>query len=585
MRNLRTLTQYISKYKHSYLLGGIFVILSNLLIIFAIRYISEAIDALANADAKVDKSILFSNLMQYATLFIGLNVLAGVFRYFQRQTLIVASRKIEFDLRENIFRQYTLLPLQFYKENRIGDLMNRITEDVANVRMYLGPAIMYLINLASLLLIVPPFMFYYDWELALIALLPLPILSIVIYFVTRTIYKKSLLVQQNQSLVSSFVQDTFSGIRVVKSFVKEKFTFDKYDELTENYRQSNLSLALTNALFFPSVAFIIGLNYVLVVYMGGVRYFEGAVSIGNIIAFFSYINVMVWPFISLGWIASLIQKAEVSMERINEFLKESTERNSVELDKYPLLSGDIEFRNVSYTYPNTGIQALKNVSFIIERNKNLAIFGETGSGKTTIALLLLGLIEPDEGNIYINRQNIANLPLNQLRESIGYIPQDSFLFSDTIENNLNFANKKLPLETLKDFAEKADIHDNISEFQNQYQTKVGERGVTLSGGQKQRVSIARALVKQAPILLFDDALSAVDTETEETILKNIETDFEDKTILVITHRVSSAKNADKIIYLKDGEIIEEGKVDEVMERKGPFYKLYQKQILEKELDY
>ncbi len=565
-------------------MGGLLVIAANFLAIFAFKFLSDAIDLSVNAFQNTEKSQDFEQLMSYALIFIGLNIFSGILKFFQRQTLIVASRKIEFDLRRDVFEHYTLLPLKFYKDNRIGDLMNRITEDVSNVRMYLGPGIMYLINLSSILLIVPPFMFYYDSQLAWVALLPLPLLSIVIYGVTRTIYKKSMKVQENQSKVSSFVQDTFSGIRVVKSFVKEQFTFDKYDEYTEEYRKSNLSLALTNALFFPAVALLIGLNYVLVVYMGGVRYFAGAVSIGNIVAFFSYVNYMVWPFISLGWIASLIQKAEVSMSRINEFMKEETERQDLEPHNYPLLNGNIKFSNVSYTYPNTGIQALKNVSFEVSKNQNLAIFGATGSGKTTIGLLLLGLIEPDEGNIYINQQNIADVPLNQIRESIGYIPQDSFLFSDTVGKNLSFSQQDSSQEMIEKFAKKADIHSNISDFQNGYETEVGERGVTLSGGQKQRISIARALLKQAPILIFDDALSAVDTETEETILSNIEGEFEGKTILVITHRVSSAKYSDKILYLDEGEIIEEGSVDELLKAEGAFYDLYQKQILEKELE-
>ncbi len=584
VKNLASLNSYLRKYGRSYGLGALIVITANFLAIFAIRYISDAINAIDESGQSSDKEEVISKLLMYTLIFIGLNVLAGVLKYYQRQTIIVASRKIEFDLRSKIFQQYTLLPLKFYKNNRVGDLMNRITEDVSNVRMYLGPGIMYLINLTSILFIVPPFMFYYDWYLALVALLPLPVLSVVIYFVTRTIYKKSMEVQQNQSRVSSFVQDTFSGVRVVKSFVKEKFTLHKYDEFTEDYKKSNLSLALTNALFYPAVSLIIGLNYVLVVYVGGIRYFDGFISIGNIVAFFSYINYMVWPFISLGWIASLIQKAEVSMERVNEFMNEDTERKYEDLHKFPLLNGNIEFRNVSYTYENTGIKALNNVSFTIEKDKNLAIFGTTGSGKTTIGLLLLGLIEPDEGNIFINDQNIADVPLNQLRESIGYIPQDSFLFSDTIENNLKFANSDLQENQLESYAKKADVHGNIENFKDGYNTTVGERGVTLSGGQKQRISIARALIKQAPTLIFDDALSAVDTETEETILNNIEDEFENKTIIVITHRVSSAKYADKIIYLEEGEIVEEGSVEKLMEEKGEFYKLYEKQNLEKELE-
>ncbi len=552
--------------------------------IYAFKYLSDAIDLSVDAFSDQNKTANYQLLMRYSFIFIGLNILAGILTYFQRQTLIVASRKIEFDLRASIFNQYTLLPLKFYKDNRVGDLMNRITEDVANVRMYLGPGIMYLVNLSSIMLIVPPFMFYYDTTLAWVSLLPLPILSLVIYAVTRTIYKKSMDVQQNQSKVSSFVQDTFSGIRVVKSFAKERFTYEKYDEFTEDYRRSNLSLALTNALFFPAVALLIGLNYVLIVYMGGIRYFEGAVSIGNIVAFFSYVNYMVWPFISLGWIASLIQKAEASMSRINEFMREKTEPQIESLQEYPLLNGDIRFEQVSYTYPNTGIQAIHQLSFTIGKNENLAIFGGTGAGKSTIALLLLGLIEPDEGNIYINDQNIANIPLNQIRESIGYIPQDSFLFSETVAENLSYSRKEKTNEEIEKYAKKADIHRNISDFKEGYQTQVGERGVTLSGGQKQRVSIARALIKQAPILLFDDALSAVDTETEETIMNNIEAEFEGRTILVITHRISSAKYADKILYLKEGEIEEQGTVETLLQAKGSFYDLYQKQNLEKELE-
>lgn len=587
MKNLQTLNPYLRKYAKPYLWGAFFVIASNFLSIFSIKYVKDAFDEMERF-VKSDHSIssqFFMQLMALVGLYVGLNIVSGILKFYQRQTLIVGSRKIEFDLRTQIFKHYTFLPLDFYKENKIGDLMNRITEDAGNVRMYLGPGIMYIINLSSTALLTGFFMFYYDAYMAWAALLPLPILSIIIYWVTKTIYKKSMTVQQNQSALSSFIQDSFSGIRVIKSYAKEDFVEEKYNDLSNEYKKNNMSLALTNSLFFPAIAFIIGVNYVLILYAGGVRYSEGLISFGNIAAFFLYLQNLVWPFISLGWIASLIQKAEVSMQRINEFLQAKEEdffEDSTNLNYFP--SRKIEFKNVSYTYKNSGIQALKNVSFVLEGEQNLAIFGKTGSGKTTIALLILGLLVPDSGEIYINNQEISKIPLNQLRHNLGYIPQEAFLFSDTLENNIAFGVKDASLDKVRMFAKKADVDKNIIEFKDQYQTKVGERGVMLSGGQKQRVSIARALITEAPIILFDDALSAVDTETEENILRNIEEEFNQKTSIIITHRVSSAKYANQILVLNEGRIKEQGTLENLMDLKGEFFELYQKQILEKELD-
>ena len=465
-----------------------------------------------------------------------------------RQTIIVASRKIEYELKNKIYNHYQELSLTDFKRTTIGDLMNRLSEDVVAVRMYLGPGVMYVVNLLILLIITSIYMLNTNVEMTFWSLLPLPILSFLIYKVSSIINKKSKIMQKSQSAISTFVQDSFSGIRVVKFFAKESYIEKSYGMKVKDYQDKSLDLAKTEAYFFTIILFVIGLLNVVILLIGGQKYMADELSVGKIADFFLYINILIFPFSMVGWVTSVNQRAEASMARINEFLDMKTDIINTNTNVYPI-KGDIEFRNVSYVYPNTGIKALDNLSFKIEAGKSLAIMGKTGSGKSTIALLLCRLIEPSEGEILVDGKNLKDHNLENYRNFIGYIPQESFLFSDTIENNIGFAIDKPSHKLVEEYAKKADVHKNIIDFKDQYKTMVGERGVMLSGGQKQRICIARALIKEPTILIFDDSLSALDTETEENILQNIENEIQNCTSIIITHRESSAKRADKLLNL------------------------------------
>ena len=465
-----------------------------------------------------------------------------------RQTIIVASRRIEYELKNKIYNHYQELSLTDFKKTTTGDLMNRLSEDVVAVRMYLGPGVMYVVNLLILLIITSIYMLKTDVSMTVWSLVPLPILSYVIYKVSSIINKKSKIMQKSQSAISTFVQDSFSGIRVVKFFAREKYIEKNYGEKVKDYQNKALDLAKTEAYFFTIILFVIGLLNVVILLIGGQKYLNNELSVGKIADFFMYINILIWPFSMVGWVTSVNQRADASMARINEFLDMKSDIINTNHDIYPI-KGDIEFRNVSYVYPNTGIKALDNLSFTIEAGKSLAIMGKTGSGKSTVALLLCRLIDPTEGEILIDGKNLKEHNLENYRRYIGYIPQESFLFSDTIEHNIGFAIDNPTLKQVEEYAKKADVHKNIVEFKDQYKTMVGERGVMLSGGQKQRICIARALIKEPKILIFDDSLSALDTETEENILQNIENEIQKSSSIIITHRESSAKRADKILNL------------------------------------
>lgn len=563
------------------------IILSNFISIYSINFVGSAVNDIEkiltgfSSGEVTDMTIVKRGLLYAALMFIGLKVLSGLLTVGVRLMIIATSRHIEYDLKNDIYEHYQKLSLSFYKKNKTGDLMNRITEDVAFVRMYLGPGIMYPINLISTATILLVFMIDIDWKLTLYTLGPLPILSFLIYKVASTINKKSKSVQEQQSNISSIVQDTFSGIRVVKSFNTETTTQDDYEKEAEEYEKRALSLAQTEAYFGPLMILIVGASNLLILYMGGVRYFEGKLSIGVIAQYFMYLNMLIWPFTALGWVTMLVQRAEASMFRINEFLKQKPEiENQIENDTP--IQGKIEFRNVSYTYENTGIEALKNISFTVEKGKSIAIMGRTGSGKSTIALLLARLLQPTSGQILIDDVPYENLNLYSLREAIGYVPQEAFLFSDTIQHNILFGvdDGIKGLEEAEKYAKKAAVHKNIKGFKEKYETILGERGVTLSGGQKQRISIARALIKEPEILVFDDSLSAVDTETEEEILQNLQSELNQKTTVIITHRISSAKNADFILVLDKGEIVEFGKHSELLSKEGTYFSLVQKQLVE-----
>lgn len=588
MKELQSLNKFLWKYRWRLIAGFVLIVLSNYVALFSISYVGTAVNQIESLLSQYisgeigDLSQVKKSLMYAALFFIGLKILAGFFSVGVRLMVIATSRHIEFDLKNEIYQHYQKLSLSFYKKNKTGDLMNRITEDVAFVRQYLGPGIMYPMDLVSRATIILGFMINLDPIMTLYTLAPLPILSILIYKVASTINRKSKNVQQQQSTVSSMVQDTFSGIRVIKSFNSEKSTKEQYADEAIQYEKKALSLAQTEAFFSPLMILVVGISNLLILYVGGLRYSSGQLNLGEIAQFFMYLNMLIWPFTSLGFVTMLIQRAEASMARINEFMNQKPEIINTVEQETPI-SGSIEFKNVSYTYENTGIKALKNISFKLEKGKSLAIMGKTGSGKSTLVLLLARLLQPTDGQILIDGVAYENLNLSSLRKAIGFVPQEAYLFSDSIAHNILFGAKEdKDLEDVKNYAIKAAVHDNIIGFKNRYDTILGERGVTLSGGQKQRISIARALIKEPEILVFDDSLSAVDTETEEEILNNLKSEMNQKTTLIITHRLSSAKNTDYIMVLDEGEVVEFGTHTELLTKENAYYSLVKKQLLESE---
>lgn len=583
---MQKLNQFLWKYKWKLALGVLFVIASNLVSVYSVNFVRDGInqvEVLSNLynDGKIERqSELLNGLLLTSLTFIGLKLLSGLLSIGTRQMIIVTSRLIEYDLKNIIFGHYQKLSLSFYKKNKIGDLMNRISEDVGHVRMYLGPGIMYPIDLISRTIILFFFMIRIDMELTFYTLMPLPILSVLIYKVATTINKKSKDLQGQQSQISSVVQDTFSGIRVIKSFNTEDYIKRKYAIDAGLYEKKALSLSQTEAFFGPLMILIVGISNLIILYFGGTKYVEGTLDIGVVGQFFIFLNMLIWPFTSLGWVTMLVQRAEASMERIVEFMSVKPEYENQIKHETPVY-GDIEFRNVSYTYENTGITALKDISFKVKKGETMAILGKTGSGKSTVALLIAQLLRPTKGKIYFDGRTQEELNIDSIRDSIGYVPQEAFLFSDTIANNILFGVDDKNPETGIKWAKTAAVHDNIIEFPKGYETFVGERGVTLSGGQKQRVSIARALVKDPNILIFDDSLSAVDTETEEMILNNLNEATKDKTTIIITHRISSAKNAGLIIMLDNGRITETGTHEELLAKNGLYKELFRKQMLDR----
>ncbi|MGG7551956.1 ABC transporter ATP-binding protein [Chryseobacterium arthrosphaerae] len=546
MKALKTLNPYFWKHKILLFWGVLFIIASNFFNIYKVQFVGKSVDELTKSgNLGFNQQVLI-----YVGIIVGCSLLTGFFTFMMRQTIIVASRRIEYELKNKIYRHYQDLSLTDYKQTTIGDLMNRLSEDVVAVRMYLGPGVMYVANLIVLVLITAIYMVKTDASMTLWTLLPLPILSFAIYKVSSIINKKSKIMQKSQSVISTFVQDSFSGIRVVKFFAREKYIEKNYGIKVTDYQNKALDLAKTEAYFFTIILFVIGLLNVAIIWIGGTKYIAGELSIGKIADFFMYINTLIFPFSMVGWVTSVNQRAEASMQRINEFMDKKSEIINTNFENYTI-KGDIEFRNVSYVYPNTGIKALDHLSFKIKAGESLAIMGKTGSGKSTIALLLCRLIDPTEGEILIDGKNLKDHNLDNYRNFIGYIPQESYLFSDSIENNIGFAIDHPSHEKVVEYAQIADVHKNIVEFKEQYKTLVGERGVMLSGGQKQRICIARALIKDPNIIIFDDSLSALDTETEQNILENIDKKISNATSIIITHRESSAQKADQIINLTE----------------------------------
>ena len=587
MKELQHLNKYFVKYKYRFLSGIIITIVAQIFMLFTPKLISKSFKAIEESmktSELVDRSAIASDLMQNIILIIITTLIAGILTFLMRQTLIVMSRLIEFDLKNEVFRHYEVLTQNFYKQNRTGDLMNRISEDVGKVRMYVGPAVMYSINTLIRFTFVIAYMYNVSPRLTLYTLLPLPLLSYAIFKLSKEINKRSTIFQQNLSNLSSFSQEIFSGIRVIKAYSLEERQQINVENLSEESRAKSMSLAKINSFFGPLMMALIGVSNLVVIYFGGMMYIEGTIdNIGIIAEFILYVNLLTWPVASLGWVSSMIQEAEASQKRLNEFLKIEPEIQNTTTESTPI-NGILAFKNVSFVYQDTNIVALKNVSFSLDKGQTLAIIGKTGSGKSTILTLISRLYDVGEGQITIDGTDIRNLNLFDLRNSIGVVPQDAFLFSDSIKNNIKFGKEDATDEEVIAAAKKAVVHDNIDNFSLKYETVLGERGITLSGGQKQRVSIARAIIKDPKILLLDDSLSAVDTETEEQILNNLLDFCKDKTTIIVTHRVSSAKNADKIIILEDGAVIQQGSHNQLLNQEGYYRELYNKQLSEKEME-
>ncbi|MEN3322479.1 ABC transporter ATP-binding protein [Mariniflexile soesokkakense] len=581
MKELQHLNKYFLKYKKQLLIGTVITIIARIFLLFTPRYVREIFVVIEKyLKGGVSEQVVKAELTEVIIYIIAAALIAAIFTFFMRQYIINVSRYVEFDLKNEIYIQYQKLSLNFYKKNRTGDLMNRISEDVGNVRMYAGPAIMYSINTITLFIIALIYMFNEAPKLALYTVLPLPVLSIVIYKLSKEIHHRSTIVQQFLSKLSTYTQESFSGISVIKAYGIEPQTSASFKDLAAESKGKQIKLAKVQAWFFPMMILLIGTSNLLVIYVGGMQYINGEIeSLGTIAEFIIYVNMLTWPVATVGWVTSIVQQAEASQKRINEFLKLEPEiTNTVEA--HTKITGDIVFNNVTFTYDDTNIQALNGVSFNIKQGETLAVLGKTGSGKSTILDLIGRLYDIDGGSILINDIPIKDHNLTDLRKSIGYVPQDAFLFSDTIKNNIKFGNQEATDDEVIEAAKNAQVHKNIIKFNNGYDTILGERGITLSGGQKQRVSIARAIIKAPEILLFDDCLSAVDTETEEKILKNLTKITKGKTSIIVGHRVSSAKNAHKIIVLDNGKIVQEGTHETLINVKGYYQHLYLKQLSE-----
>lgn len=595
MKSLRHLNKYFFKYKWHLIVGGIFVIAQNFGAIYPAQVVRKSLDVVMKTmkSSRTIQSVEVINEIKHQVglfllLIIAVALVRGLLMFLMRQTIIVMSRRIEFDLKNEIYQQYQKLSLAFYRRNNTGDLMNRISEDVGRVRMYVGPAIMYTINLIVLFVLITISMYFVNPKMTLYVLAPLPFLSLSIYYVSDIMNKKSEEVQTQQSKLSTFVQEAFSGIRILKSFVKEEEATKDFAIESEVYLEKNMSLVRVNSFFFPLMLLLVGLSTLLTVYIGGKEVIAGRATTGNIAEFIIYVNMLTWPVASLGWVTSIIQRAAASQERINEFLHLQPEIISPNEENLTL-EGKIEFENVSFTYPDSGIKALDDVSFKLKPGSSLAILGKTGSGKSTIANLLVRMFDTTDGKIFIDDISIEKISLDALRHQIGYVPQDVFLFSDTISNNIAFGIGQELSSIEKNnsvftAAKQAVIYDNIMEFPKQFETFIGERGITLSGGQKQRVSIARAIIKKPQVLIFDDCLSAVDTNTERKILDNLQSLMKDRTTLIISHRISSVKNAQEIIYLDNGKIVERGNHHDLLEKGGEYAALYERQILEEQTE-
>ena len=586
MKSLQYLNKYFIKYKWHFLLGILFTVVSNYFGVQMPLYVKTTIDSLMqNVQIKSVNDALWVSL-QIGGFYMFLSLCKGFFLFLMRQTIIVMSRHIEFDLKNEIYDQYQKLDMSFYKKNRTGDLMNRISEDVSHVRMYLGPGIMYSINLVVLFTLVVYQMIKISPSLTAYVLIPLPIMSFLIYKVSAKMNFLSKKVQEEQSLLSTIAQESFAGIRVIKAYGQQNSTEKKFNQSSDNYKNKSMKLVFVNALFIPTILFLIGLSTILSIYLGGNMSFNNEISLGGIVAFIFFVNNLTWPFASIGWVTSLIQRAAASQQRINEFLDVEPEIKSNSDKKSFSFQNEVSFNEVSFTYKNTGVKALNKLSFTIKKGETFAIIGKTGSGKSTILALLLRQLDPNSGQVSYDSSDLTNMNLELFRNQVGIVPQEVFLFSDTIKNNILFgANNNSATEAeLKESCETADIYDTILSFEDDFDTMLGERGVNLSGGQKQRISIARALLRGPKLLILDDCLSAVDTETENRILERLKEKSADQTTVIVSHRISTIRNAEKIIVIDQGEMIEEGSHESLLKNKGFYFDMYQQQLSEESND-
>lgn len=588
MKHLAHLNKYLLKYKWYLILGILFTTISNIFGIVPAQVVRNALDLVKEnldiyhlyADSPLQSNmygVFASSVSIYGGLILLMAILKGVFLFLVRQTLIVMSRHIEFDLKNEIYEHYQSLPLSFYRKNSTGDLMARISEDVSRVRMYIGPSIMYLLNMVTLVLLILPYMFSVNSRLTLWVLLPMPVLSVSIFFVSSIINKRSEKIQRSLSNLSTFVQEAFSGIRVLKAFAREKSSLARFEVESNIYKEKSIDLTKVDALFMPTIMFLIGLSTVICVYVGGQEIMAGSLTPGNITEFIMYVYMLTWPLTALGWTTSQIQRAAASQERINEFLNTKNDIISKE-NIVNELKGAMEFKNVNFVYPDSGIKALIDFNLKVDAGQSVAILGTTGSGKSTVANLILRMYDATSGIVEVDGRDIQSYQIQHLRGQMGYVPQDVFLFSDSIRNNIRFGNPSLSEEKVIQASKDADLYNNIIGFEEGFDTQIGERGVTLSGGQKQRLSIARAIVREPKILVLDDCLSAVDTNTENIILDNLEKIMQNRTTIIISHRVSSAKLADKIILLDEGRIVEEGTHESLTAKNGVYKELYEKQL-------
>ena len=584
MRALQYLNRYLKKYRPLLLLGLLFTVSSRVFAVIAPSLVGDSITEIEQfiqsgaTDLTDIKKVLLTNI----ALIIGAALISGGFTFAMRQSIINVSRHIEFDLKNTIYDHYQKLSLRFYKQNRTGDLMSRISEDVSRVRMYVGPALMYSVNTITLFVIVISYMVSIAPKLTLYTLLPLPILSVMIYKLSKAIHERSTLVQQMLSQLSTFAQESFSGINVIKSYAIEPNRIAEMERISAESRTKNMSLVQVQAWFFPMMILLIGISNVLVIFIGGSQYIAGQIELGVLAEFIIYVNMLTWPVATVGWVTSIVQQAEASQKRINEFLGQEPEIQDSTKTLNSIAQMSIAFDNVHFTYDDTGIHALKGVSFALEEGKTIAVMGPTGAGKTTLLQLLSKTYLPHSGEVLLGGKSINDYAQNDIREAMGVVPQQPFLFSDTIANNIRFGKQDATEEEIEAAAKQAAVHDNIIAFSEKYDTMLGERGITLSGGQKQRVSIARALIKQPRLLLLDDCLSAVDTETEEAILTSLKASNKNTTTVIVCHRVSSAKNADYVLILQDGEVAQFGTHASLLKNDGYYKDLYAQQRLEEE---